>query len=375
MKKPTLLIPLFAILLALALPPAAGAQVTSASIVGTITDSSGGALPGVTVTARNVDTGFNRTVPTDEVGAYRLDFLPIGKYSIEVVLSGFKTVTRSGIVLNVNDTVKIDAALEVGGVSETITVEGEAPVVNTATADISKTVEAKQIESLPIVDRNVYSLLDITPGVQSNNNGVASASAGTSNLTLGFPEQRTLINGGADGGTGSVNYYLDGGINMTALRNTGNILPNPDAIQEFKVQTNSYNVEYGRFASGIINVITRSGTNRFRGSAFEFTRDGDLNAKDWGSTQARPPLKRNQYGGTLGGPIAKDRTFFFGSYSGLRQTTQTFLNNAIVPTELERSGATSRRRARFRPTRPRASCSPATAWWASSAGAGSTRWR
>lgn len=338
MKKPTLLIPLFAILLALALPPAAGAQVTSASIVGTITDSSGGALPGVTVTARNVDTGFTRTVPTDEVGAYRLDFLPIGKYSIEVVLSGFKPVTRSGIVLNVNDTVKLDAALEVGGLSETITVEGETPVVNTATADISKTVEAKQIESLPIVDRNVYSLLDITPGVQSNNNGVASASAGTSNLTLGFPEQRTLINGGADGGTGSVNYYLDGGINMTALRNTGNILPNPDAIQEFKVQTNSYNVEYGRFASGIINVITRSGTNRFRGSAFEFTRDGDLNAKDWGSTQARPPLKRNQYGGTLGGPIAKDRTFFFGSYSGLRQTTQTFLNNAIVPTELERRG-------------------------------------
>ncbi|MCU0251456.1 MAG: carboxypeptidase regulatory-like domain-containing protein [Vicinamibacterales bacterium] len=338
MTKPTMLIPLFAILLALALPPAAGAQVTSAAIVGTITDSSGLALPGVTVTARNVDTGFTRTVPTDEVGAYRLDFLPIGKYSIEVVLSGFKTVTRSGIVLNVNDTVKIDAALEVGGVSETITVEGEAPVVNTATADISKTVEAKQIESLPIVDRNVYSLLDITPGVQSNNNGVASASAGTSNLTLGFPEQRTLINGGADGGTGSVNYYLDGGINMTALRNTGNILPNPDAIQEFKVQTNSYNVEYGRFSSGIINVITRSGTNRFRGSAFEFTRDGDLNAKEWGSTQARPPLKRNQFGGTLGGPIAKDRTFFFGSYSGLRQTTQTFLNNAIVPTELERRG-------------------------------------
>jgi hypothetical protein len=337
-KKTMFLISCVAVLMALALAPAAGAQVTSAAIVGTITDSSGGALPGVTVTARNVDTGFNRTVPTDEVGAYRLDFLPIGKYSIEVVLSGFKTVSRSGIVLNVNDTVKLDVSLEVGGLTETITVEGETPVVNTATADISKTVEAKQIESLPIVDRNVYSLLDITPGVQSNNNGVASASVGTSNLTLGFPEQRTLINGGADGGTGSVNYYLDGGINMTALRNTGNILPNPDAIQEFKVQTNSYNVEYGRFASGIINVITRSGTNAFRGSAFAFTRDGDLNAKEWGSTQARPPLKRNQYGGTLGGPLAKDRTFFFASFSGLRQTTQTFLNNAIPPTALERTG-------------------------------------
>ncbi len=335
---------LLAFLLTILAAPAAMAQITSATIVGTITDESGGALPGVTVTAKNVETGFTRTVPTDDVGAYRLEFLPIGKYNVEVVLSGFKTVTRSGIGLNVNDTVKVDVTLEVGGLSETITVAGEAPVVNTATADISKTVEAKQIETLPLVDRNVYTLLDITPGVQSNNNGVASASTGTSNLTLGFPEQRTLINGGADGGTGSVNYYLDGGINMTALRNTGNILPNPDAIQEFKVQTNSYNVEYGRFSSGIINVITKSGTNRFKGSAFEYTRDGDLNAKEWGSTQARPPLERNQFGGTLGGPIQTDRTFFFTSYSGLRQTTQTFLNNAIVPTDLERQGNFSQSR-------------------------------
>jgi hypothetical protein len=316
----------------------ARAQITTATIVGTITDEGGLALPGTTVTGRNVDTGFIRTVPTDEVGAYRLEFLPIGRYNVEISLAGFKTVTRSGLVLNVNDTVKVDVTLQIGGVSETITVEGEAPVVNTATADISKTVEAKQIETLPLVDRNVYTLLDITPGVQSNNNGVASASSTTSNLSLGYPEQRTLINGGADGGTGSVNYYLDGGINMTALRNTGNILPNPDAIQEFKVQTNSYNAEYGRFSSGIINVITKTGTNKYRGSLFEYTRDGDLNAKEWGSTQDRPPLKRNQFGATAGGPIAKDRAFFFASYSGLRQKTQTFLNNAIVPTELERRG-------------------------------------
>ena len=176
----------------------------------------------------------------------------------------------------------------------------------------------------------------------------------TSSLGLGFPEQRTLINGGADGGTGSVNYYLDGGINMTALRNTGNILPNPDAIQEFKVQTNSYNAEYGRFSSGIINVITKAGTNRFKGSAFEYTRDGKLNAKEWGSQLATPPLKRNQFGGTMGGPIKRDRTFFFGTYSGLRQTTQTFLNTAIVPTAQERTGDFSAS-ARSRPTRRPAS--------------------
>lgn len=326
------------------LAPAANAQVTTATIVGTVLDSSGGALPGVTVTARNVDTGFVHTVPSSDTGAYRLEFLPIGPYVVEAALQGFKTASRGGIVLNVNDSVKVDFALELGTVTETVTVVAGAPLVNTVTSDTSKTIDDAAIQSLPIVDRNTYSLLDLTPGVQSNNNGVVSASVTTSNLGLGFPEQRTLINGGADGGTGSVNYYLDGGINMTALRNTGNILPNPDAIQEFKVQTNAYNAEYGRFSSGIINVITKAGTNRFRGSAFEYFRNGNMNAKDWGSTLEAPPLKRNQYGATVGGPIQENKTFFFASWSGLRQTTQTFMNNAIVPTALERTGDFSQSR-------------------------------
>ncbi|RPJ69636.1 MAG: TonB-dependent receptor [Acidobacteria bacterium] len=319
---------LAAALTALALAPSASAQVTTATIVGTITDSSGAALPGATVTARHVDTGFARTVPTTEVGAYRL----------EVTLDGFKPITRSGIVLRVNDTARIDASLEVGGITESVTVEAVATDVNTATPEISRTLEAAAIQSLPLVDRNVYSLLDLTPGVQSNNNGVASASVTTSPLSLGFPEQRTLINGGADGGTGSVNYYLDGGINMTGLRNTGNILPNPDAIEEFRVHTNSYNVEYGRFSSGVINVLTKSGTNNYKGSVFEYLRDGNMNTKEWGSQTDTPPFKRNQFGGTLGGPLRHNQTFFFTSYSGLRQTSSTFLNNAIVPTALERTG-------------------------------------
>jgi hypothetical protein len=135
-----------------------------------------------------------------------------------------------------------------------------------------------------------------------------------------------------------VNYYLDGGNNMTNLRNTGNILPNPDAIQEFRVQTNSYNAEYGRFASGVINVLTKSGTNKFHGSVFEFLRNDVFNANDWGSQLAKAPLRRNQFGGTIGGPIKRDKTFFFFSYSGLRQTTSSFLSGAIVPTALERVG-------------------------------------
>src|SRR5215208_5888874 len=295
----------------------AGAQVTTATIVGTVHDTSGGALPGVTVTARNVDTGFVHDVPSSDTGAYRLEFLPIGPYLVEATLQGFKTASRAGIVLNVNDSIRVDFALEIGTLTETVTVVAGAPLVNTVTSDISKTIDDAAIQSLPMVDRNTYSLLDLTPGVQSNNNGVASASVPTSNLGLGFPEQRTLINGGADGGTGSVNYYLDGGINMTALRNTGNILPNPDAIQEFKVQTNAYNAEYGRFSSGIINVITKAGTNAIKGSVFEYFRDGKMNAKDWGAVLATPPLKRNQFGATLGGPLRHDNTFFFGTYSGL----------------------------------------------------------
>ena len=329
----------FAVLaLLLATPLVVFSQVTSATIVGTITDPSGASTPGAQVTARNVDTGLTRSVTSGDDGSYRLEFLPVGHYALEVTTAGFKKAYLSDIVLQVNDTARVDVSLTVGQVTESVTVTEAAPQINTSTAEIGRTIQSAEITSLPLVERNVYTLLDLTPGVQSNNNGVAAASTGTSSLILGFPEQRTLINGGTDGGTGSVNYYLDGGSNMTNLRNTGNILPNPDAIQEFRVQTNSYNAEYGRFASGVINVLTKSGTNRFHGSAFEFVRNTVFNANDWGSQLEKPPFHRNQFGGTLGGPIKRDLTFFFVSYSGLRQTTSTFLSGAVVPTALERAG-------------------------------------
>lgn len=328
-----------ALALLLAIPLAVSAQVTTATIVGTVSDPGSANVPGAQVTARNVDTGLTRTVTSGADGSYRIEFLPVGNYAIEVTTSGFKKSYLNNIVLQVNDTVRVDVALTVGLVNETVTItESAPPEVNTSTTEIGRTIQSAEIAALPLVERNVYTLLDLTPGVQSNNNGVAAASTGTSSLILGFPEQRTLINGGTDGGTGSVNYYLDGGINMTGLRNTGNILPNPDAIQEFRVQTNSYNAEYGRFASGVINVLTKSGTNQFHGSAFEFIRNTVFNANDWGSQLAKAPFHRNQFGATLGGPIKKDKTFFFFSYSGLRQTTSSFLSGAIVPTALERAG-------------------------------------
>lgn len=214
--------------LLLGTPYTAFAQITTATIVGSVTDPGGARVPNASVTARNVDMGLTSTVSSGEDGGYRLEFLPVGNYVVEITAaSGFKKANRDGIVLRVNDTVRIDVSLEVGSFDEQVTITTAPPEINTSSAELGRTVQSREIENLPLVERNVYSLLDLTPGVQSNKTGVATASSTTSNLSLGFPEQRTLINGGTDGGTGSVNYYLDGGTNMTNLRNTGNILPNP----------------------------------------------------------------------------------------------------------------------------------------------------
>ena len=300
---------------------------TTTTLYGSVTDKSGAFVPGAQVVATNIGTNQSRTADTNAEGQYRFDFMPIGAYSVEVTAAGFKKFVQKNVTLDVNVNARVDASLDVGTISEEIDVTAAPPLVNTDNAQIGRTVENSEVTTLPIVGRNVYSLLNLIPGVESTNNSIV----------LGYPEQRTMINGGVDGGLGSVNYYMDGGTNMTGLRNTGNIAPNPDAVEEFRVVTNSYSAEYGRFAGGVINIITRSGSNQFHGSLFEFFRNNDLNAYTWGAISA-VPLHRNQYGGSIGGPIRKNKTFFFGTYSGLRQIMSSFLNSAIVPTALERSG-------------------------------------
>jgi hypothetical protein len=309
------------------------AQVTTTTVFGRVTDSTGSPLVGASVKATNKDTNLTRTTQSGPDGEYRIELLPVGDYSLEVTASGFKKFVGSGIVLEVNVPARVDAAMEIGELSQTVTVTGGAPLVNTTSAEVGRTVENAEVVNLPLVNRNVYQLLTLTPGVQYN-----STQFGQPSIVLGYPEQRTLINGGVDGGAGSVSYYLDGGINMTGLRNTGNILPNPDAIQEFRVETNNYDAEYGKMSGGVINVITKSGTNDFHGSLFEFTRNNDLNANFWGSKLPQPPGQRNQFGGTVGGPIIKDKTFFFFSYQGLRQLNNQFLTGATVPTTAEAQG-------------------------------------
>ena len=313
-------------LVLLLLAVSAAAQTTT-TLLGTVTDKTGAVVPGAQVVATNTGTNLTRTTQTNQQGEYRLEFMPIGDYTVEVTANGFRKSVQNGVTLEINIPTRVDARLDVGQLSESVEVTAAAAAVNTENAQVGRTVQTTEITSLPIVGRNVYTLLSLTPGVSSNANSIV----------LGYPEQRTMINGGVDGGAGSVNYYLDGGNNMTGLRNTGNIAPNPDAVDEFRVVTNSYSAEYGRFAGGMVNIITRSGTNAFHGSAFEFVRNDAFNAYDWGAL-TMAPLRRNQFGGSLGGPIRRDRTFFFGTYSGLRQNISQFLNSAIVPSALERSG-------------------------------------
>jgi hypothetical protein len=304
------------------------AQSITATLVGTVQDVQGAVIPGASITATNTGTGISQTTTSGGQGEYRIEPLPVGNYSVSATAAGFKKITQQNVTLNVDQTQRVDLTLAVGATSDTVTVNSIPPQVNTSTAEIGGTVENEEITTLPIVGRNVYTLLTLTPGVQQSTEAT---------LQHGFPIQTTYINGGANNGQSGVSYYLDGGINMTFSSNTGLIVPNPDAVDEFRVETSNYSAEYGRFGAGVITVVTKSGTNRFDGSLFEFYRDGAFNATPWDSL-TNPPLHRNQFGATIGGPIIHDRTFFFGSYGGLRQVTSTVLNTAVLPTALERQG-------------------------------------
>ncbi|HXE11442.1 MAG TPA: TonB-dependent receptor [Bryobacteraceae bacterium] len=306
---------------------AGNAQQVTGTLVGNVVDPQGAAVAGARVTVTNAETNQEHSTVCNGHGEYRVEFLPPGIYAIKVEDSGFQTFIRAGVRLQVGQFARVDAKLELGATTSTVRVEGAAPAVNTTEASVGQTLGSQEITTLPLVNRDVYALLPLTPGVQNT----------TQAITLGFPAQRTFINGGADATMGSVNYYLDGGANMSSLRNTGNVLPNPDAIGELRVETNNYSAEYGRFGNGVVNAVTKSGTNQFHGSAFEFVRNTAFDANAWNALN-KPPLHRNQFGGTLGGPIIRNKTFFFGSYSGLRQNTTQLLNSAVVPTPAERSG-------------------------------------
>ena len=319
---------------------AANAQVATGTILGNVKDASG-AVPAAQITATNLDTQAVRTTTTDAEGQYVLTLLPVGNYKVDITMTGYKNFSQSGIRLEVGRNARIDATLEPGTIQELVSVVADAPIVETSSASLSRTVGQNEVLNLPLVNRDLYSLLTITGGVTSNDNS----------NSLGGPEQLTTINGSQKAQVGTVGFQLDGGNNTAGLRGTGNPAPNPEAVQEFRVITNSYAAEYGRYPAGVVDVVTKSGTNQWHGAAFEFFRDEKLNARRWappGTPSVRDPLDRNQYGGAFGGPLRNDRTFFFASYSGLRQTETYFRDTAVVPTARERSGDFSQSAARPR---------------------------
>ena len=309
----------------------AAAQVPSGTILGNVKDTQGAVVPGATVTATHTGTQFSRSTVTDAEGQYTLPLLPVGNYEVVIAMTGFKNVSQTGIVLEVGRNARVDATIELGNVAEVVSIVADAPLVETSSGALSRTVGQNEVLNLPLVNRDLYSLLSLTGGVTSND----------SSNSLGGPEQLTTINGSTRAQMGSVNFQLDGGNNTAGLRGTGNPAPNPEAVQEFRVLTNGFAAEYGRYAAGVVDVVTKSGTNVLHGAAFEFFRNETLNAKRWaapGTTATKDPLDRNQFGAALGGPLRTDQTFFFGSYSGLRQEETYYRNSAVVPTARERAG-------------------------------------
>ncbi len=312
-------------------------QQITGSIRGTVKDGQGALIANATVTATNVETGLFRSIATDSQGGYLIEYLPVGSYNVEVNAHGFKKFVQKNLTLTVDQTQALDITLAIGVQSETVTVTEAPSLVDTNSAELGRTVQQAEIIGLPLVNRNAYAELSLTPGVQSNSASPLTNPSGTPNYQIGVPSTQVVVNGGIDGGVPMVSFYLDGGSNMTGIRNYGNPLPNPDALEEFRVETSNFAAQYGRMSSAVVTAVTRSGTNQFHGSLFEFVRNTDLNATPWNAT-LNPPYHRNQFGGAVGGPVKRDKAFFFFSYAGLRQTVGQFLSGGVVPTSLERQG-------------------------------------
>jgi len=299
---------------------AAWAQ-TTAQISVTVKDQTGAVIPGAEIKATQTATGAVRTAISGEGGAYVLPNLPVGPYMVEVALAGFRTYVQSGIVLQVGANVIVNAVLQLGQVSEQIEVAADAALVETRSTNIGTVVDNQRILELPLNGRNVTELVFLA--------GTATiGGSGFLNSVRNYPTVMISVAGGAANWT---TYNFDGTAHNDAYNSLNLPLPFPDALQEFKVESSALPAQYGMHASAHVNVITKSGTNDFHGDAFEFVRNGIFNARD-AFAPTRDTLKRNQFGGVLGGPIRKNKLFFFGGYQGTTQRSDPMQNISYVPT-------------------------------------------
>ncbi len=301
---------------------------STGEIFGTVTDPSRAVVPGAVVLARNEATGNGQTAKVDASGDFLFSNLPIGAYTIGVTHPGFRSYRRQGVILEVDQTVHLEIQLQLGAAADTVTVDASAPQVDTRSGTISEVVTQKQISELPLNGRNVQQLVALQAGVQITGRSYF--------YNADVPQSVSFFSvSGAPGN--DTNYILDGGDHNDHWTNVSMPTPNPDALQEFSVQTSNFTAEYGSKAGGVVNMVVKSGANSFHGSAFEFLRNYDLNSRAFFAL-TNDGLKRNQYGGTLGGRIIRDKTFFFGSYQGTNTRTVPTDLTAFVPTAAQRAG-------------------------------------
>src|SRR6266700_922283 len=314
------------------------AQVTTATIAGVVQDASGAVIPGVSITAKNVETGVTRTATTDGGGRYTVPELTLGDYEVQAQLPGFQTEVRSGITLTVGRVAVVNFALMVGQLSDKVSITAEAPLVESTTSAMSALVDERTIRDLPLNGRSWDNLALLQPGVVSVGAGQGSAAFDFGTGTrFNVNGSRAYANSFLLDGT-DINDHANGTPGGSAGTNLG-----VDGVQEFKINTSVSPAEYGRSSGGVISAVTRSGTNSMHGSAFEFIRNNAFDSLAYTDETSHKgngtvaPYRRNQFGGSLGGPIKKDKAFFFGTYEGLRQGNGTSIS-PIVPTAQTKQG-------------------------------------
>src|ERR1700719_1442989 len=291
----------------------AWAQEVTASITGTVTDPSGAAVAGATVTATSQERGQTYTATTNDSGLYRIAQLPVGAYGLKVEKSGFAVASHPPFVLTLNQVARVDTTMKVGQTSETVEVTGAAPVLETDTTQVDTVINAATNDNLPLASRNYVQLTLLAPGAVSTD----PSSFNNGNNTGGYGG-RPLINGNREQAN---NFFLDGMDNNQVSDNLLGYTPAPDAIQEFNLITNNAPAEFGNFEGGIINATIKSGTNALHGDIWEFFRNDKLNANSWSNNFSGTPrdkLRWNMFGGTLGGPVFRNKLFFFVDYQGQR---------------------------------------------------------
>ena len=302
----------------------------NAALTGTVSDPTGAVIARATVNLTQTGTQVKRSAVTNEAGQFTVPALPPATYRVTVEAQGFKTYAQDVTLLaDQNGTLQVQ--MQLGTASETVTVESTATLVNTVTPVIGQVIERSRVVELPLNGRNAADLTRLVAGAVLSNNSAGTTQGDTKQVP---GAEQMSVNGARPD---EVSYNLDGGSNQDLMSNTNNPFPFPDALQEFSVQTNSFDTQYGTNVGAVVNVVTKSGTNQWHGDAFEFVRNREFNARNFFAPTV-DPLKRNQFGGTIGGPIKKDSAFVFFGYQGTRIRTQGNANNTILPTAANMQG-------------------------------------